>query len=230
MRSALIPQKEYLKVAQFFHWATKEHFILWLTGMEKRHRRTEVILPRLAKRQSLFATRYGKRLVYSCSRKVRNKSHILRIEHGLGCTEVLVRFYRSNMSAIVIEERHFKKMGSRPEFGLWYPSGPMILVEFSTEHDFHYSNRMDGKLLAYKKNLWRIEERFKASGLIVFVLDVPREKVQQFVLERMPIGLPIFFTDYETFKSVPIGEQLSAPIYIWGEDGKTYPLTKDVKS
>jgi hypothetical protein len=59
---------------------------------------------------------------------------------------------------------------------------------------------------------------------------VPREKVQKFVWEIIPIGLPVFFTDFETFKSVPIGEQLSAPIYIWGEDGKTYPLTQNAQS
>lgn len=231
MKSAPIPQKEYLKVAQLFHWATKEHFILWLTGSLDRHRRTEVILPRLSKKtnrsRSLFSTKYGKRLVYSCPRKVRNQNHILQIEHGLGCTEVLVRLYRSNMGAIVIEERFFKKFGCVPENGLWYPSGKTILVEFSTEHDFNYSNRMKKKLLAYKAHLWQINEKFKTQGIIVFVMDVDRDEVQRFVLSVMPTGLPAFFTDFETFKNVPIGEQLSASIYLWGEDGKTYPLTQD---
>jgi hypothetical protein len=233
MRVYAIPQEKYLEASQLFHWATKEHFIIWLTGEVKRHRRTETILPRLASKwankatrvRSLFATQYGKRMIYACPRKVRDPHHILKIEHGLGCTEVLVRLWRSNMGGIVIEERHFTKFGCVPEFGIWYPSSKMILAEFSTLNDFEFSNKMKSKLVAYKKHLWEINEKFKAESLLVIVIDVPRDRIQKFVLENRPIGLPVYFVDFDSFKAMPIGQQLSAPIYIFGEDGKTYPLT-----
>jgi len=105
----------------------------------------------------------------------------------------------------------------------------MVVVEFSTLNDVRYCNRMKAKLAAYRKNLWRINEKFNTDSLIVFVLDVPRAEVQEFVMEVKPANLPVFFTDFETFKSVPIGQQLSAPIYIWGEDGNSYPLSNDAK-
>lgn len=227
--SASIPQEEYLKASQYFHWATKEHFILWLTGSLKRHRRTEVMLPRLAKRyelnreRSLFATKYGKRLVYSCPRKIRNSQHILRIEHGLGCTEVLTRFYISYKNVEVIEEREFRGCGCIPESGLIYPNRTMFLFEFSTEHDFMYSNRINSKLLAYKNNLWKINERFKAQGVVIFVIDVQRERIEKYLKDAPKV--PAYFTDYDSFKKVPIGQQLTAPIYLW--EGVSYPLSHD---
>jgi hypothetical protein len=133
------------------------------------------------------------------------------------------------MRAGVVEERFFYRCGSVPEFGLRYPNGKMILVEFSTENDFTYNNRMKGKLATYGRHLWEINEKFNADSMVVFVLDVPREWVENFVLDIRPTGLPVFFTDYDTFKSVPIGQQLSTPIYIWGEDGKAYPLTENAQ-
>lgn len=230
-------QQKYLEAAQLFHWATKEHYAIWFTGSAERHRRTETVLSRLAKKwadpatrgRSLFATRYGKRLIYTCPRRVRNPDILHKIDHGLGCTETLVRFWRSDMTAAVIEERFFHKCGSIPDLGLKYPNGKMILVEFSSNSNFQHYNVIKNKLSAYKHYLWSINEKFTASSILIFVIDVPREKVQKFVWETMPVGLPVFFTDFETFKSVPIGNQLSAPIYIWGEDGKTYPLTEDAK-
>lgn len=237
MRAYAIPKEKYLEASQLFHWATKEHFILWLTGEVKRHRRTEIILPRLASKwankatrgRSLFATKYGKRLIYACPRKVRHPDHLLKVEHGLGCTEVLVRFWRSNNSAIVIEERHFTRFGAVPESGLWYPNGKMLLIEFSTKNDFEYSNKMKSKLAAYRNHLWEINAKFKTNCFLVFVIDVSRERVLKLALEVMPTHLPVYFVDYDTFKSVPIGQQISSPIYIYGEDGKTYPLTEDAK-
>jgi hypothetical protein len=116
----------------------------------------------------------------------------------------------------------------------------MLLFEFSTKSNFLFSGKMQGKLQAYEKNLEKIESKFKAKAMVVFVLDIPKAMVERFVLaERLagsvadapPEGghplAPVFFTDYETFKKVPIGEQLTAPIYFWN-DGKQYPLRKNV--
>ena len=238
MKKATLSQLKYLEVSQLFHWATKEHYIIWFTGTPNRHRRTEVILPRLVKNydnpktraRSLFSTNFGKRLVYACPRRVRNPDIIYLIAHGLGCTECMVRLWRSNMESLVIPERKFFGCRSIPDVGIKFPNGKMILVEYSSNDNFHKYNNLKNKLTSYKNNLSIINNRFNTESIIIFVIDVPREKVQKFVWDIMPIGLPVFFTDFETFKSVPIGEQLSAPIYIWGEDGKTYPLTQNAQS
>ena len=37
---------------------------------------------------------------------------------------------------------------------------------------------------------------------------------------------PFFFTDYLTFKTVPVGKALTANIYFW-HDGKEWRLTND---
>ena len=133
------------------------------------------------------------------------------------------------MTAEVIEERKFygSKCGSIPDIGLKYPTGKMILLEYTSESNFGHYNNIKNKLSHYRSNLWKIDERFKSSGIILFVIDIPKEKLQKFVDEIKPAGLPVFFTDFETFKEVPLGSQLTAPIYIWGEDGKTYPLIEN---
>lgn len=234
-------QEKYLEASQLFHWATKDHYNIWLYGSAKRSHRTEAVLPRLAKKwenlktrkRSLFSIDFGKRKIYTCPRRVRKLGRELgifyKVEHGLGCTECLVRLWRSDTNAMVLGERYFFKCKCIPDIGLKYPNGKMILVEYQSKSSLYANNNIKNKLSRYRTNLWMINERFSASSILLFVIDVPREKVQKLVYNIMPVGLPAFFTDYETFKSVPIGGQLSAQIYIWGEDGKSYPLTDNAK-
>lgn len=224
MTSDYTTLKGYLRAAQIFEWATKEHYALYFTGSEKRHRRTERVLPKLVQQKKLISAKYGKRLVYSAPRQGRNKEHLLFIEHGLGCTEGLIRFFWGKMNCEIIPERFFKGCGSVPEWGIRYSDGKMLLFEFSTSHDFHYSNKIRNKLAAYRKNLENINNKFSAESIILFVFDVPREKVVRMVEKLQPLGTHVFFTDYTTFKNVPIRKQFEAPIYIWGRDGKSYPL------
>lgn len=249
MAKNTIPINWYLDVAEVFHWATIVHFILWFTGSWRRHRRTETVLRRLVKSGKLRAIRYGKRLIYSVPRRVKGKSDdelwgLSKVVHGLACTECLVRFWRSKMDGEVIAERFFYGLGSVPEWGIRYPNGKMILLEFCTKSNFYFSGLMKGKLGAYTRNIAKIEEKFQAKAIVVFVIDVPRETVNRFVGnlkrdvgsvadgdqsasyegDRFPSD-PFFFTDYETFLKVPIGKQLTENIYFW-VDGKTYPLRK----
>lgn len=237
MSVSSISQLKYLEVAQLFHWATRDHYAIWFTGSDDRHHRTEVMLPRLSMKwanpktrgRSLFSTRHGKHLVYTCPRRIRNPDCLRKIDHGLGVTECMVRLWRSNMNATVIEERLFYKCNSVPDVGIKYLSGKSILVEYTSQDNFYKSHNIKNKLTSYKKNLWVINDRFSTSSILLFVVDIPREKVQKFVWGNFPMDLPVFFVDFETFKSVSIGNQLSAPIYIWGEDGKSYPLTEDAQ-
>jgi len=262
-----IPIDWYMEAAQVFHWATKEHFILWFTGGTKRHRRTESTLHRLVQKDRLRCVRFGKRLVYTVPRRTKGKIPTLakekskyeagrsekaingrnKIVHGLACTEALVRCYRSGSDGEIIAERYFYGLGAVPEWGIKYPNKTMLLFEFCTESNFDFSNMMKGKINAYRKYLEKIEEKFASKGIVLFVIDVPRERVERFVGslkrdvgsvadgdqsalyegDRFPLD-PFFFVDYETFLKVPFENQLTAPIYIW-TDGKIYPLRKEGK-
>ncbi len=234
-----IPIDMYVDAAQVFHWATKRHFQLWFTGDDsKRHRRTETVLRRLSTRGKLRSIVYGKQLIYTAPKNVKGKTNdelygLSKVAHGLACTEGLVRFYRSRTDSIAVAERFFYGLGSVPEWGIIYPEGTMLLFEYCTKSNFFFSGKVRGKLQAYAQNLENIGQKFDAKPMVVFVLDVARDVVERFVLGERLTGsaanaLPsVFFTDFGSFKQVPIGQQLTAPIYFW-QDGNQYPLRKDV--
>lgn len=234
-----------MDVAQVFHWAKREHFIMWFTGETKRHRRTETVLQRLVKRRKLRSVRYGKRLIYIAPRKVKGKivdefSGLTKVPHGLACTECLVRFFRSRTDGEIIAERFFYGCGAVPDWGIRYPNGKILLFEFSTKSNFMFTNLINGKLSAYERSIEKIEEKFQAQAVLVFVVDIPRPTLERFIARKtLPAqeraagtvaGAPtnVMFTDYATFLDIPIGESLIAPIYFWLFDGKPYPLSQNV--
>jgi hypothetical protein len=237
----------FLNWAEVFHWATKRHFVLAITGKEpKRDRRTEIVLRRLAQRKKLRTVRYGKKLIYALPRKTKNFDELTgmsKIYHGLACTECLVRLYRSGMDGEIIAERFFRGCGSVPEWGIRYPNNTMLLLEFSTKSNFLYSELMNGKINAYLRNLPMIEKKFRAKAVVLFVLDVPREAVKKYAEslkredgsdavgvatalaegDRFPLN-PFYFVPYEDFLKVPLGKQLTEPIYFWSYDEETHSL------
>src|SRR6266498_3015254 len=185
MANNYIPTEVFLDWAEVFHWATKRHFQLAITGHEsKRHRRTEIVLRRLSQRKKLRTLRYGKKLIYALPRKTKKIDEFefqSKIYHGLACTECLVRFYRSKVDGEIIAERFFRGCGSVPEWGIRYPNKTMLLLEFSTKSNFLYSELMNGKINAYIRNLPAIEQKLQAKAIVLFVLDVPRDTVKKYV-------------------------------------------------
>jgi hypothetical protein len=220
---------DYLEAAQVFHWATKTHYTIWFTGKAQRHKRTEALLPYLVNRGKLRVCKHRKEYAYSALRKSRRhdeRNCYPFIDHGLACTEGLVRMWRSNMEAEIIPEKEFRGCGIIPEWGLRYESRRLLLFEHSTKNNYEHAGIVLGKITTYKKCLEVIEKKFAAEQtLILFVLDIERERVKKFVQVNKP-GYWFFFSDYQTLKEVPIGEQLFWPIYFWGEDGEEYPLSK----
>jgi len=177
----------YLGIAQKFHWATKEHFILWLIGELKRHRRTETMLPRLVKKGKLIARNFGRRMIYTVPRR-KNDKHI---EHGLACTEGLVRFYLSKKGE-VIPEHKLRNQGNRvvPEWGIKY-EGKILLYEHCTYDNFR-RGKVKAKVSMYRSFLPNIESQFNARANVLFVIDANRRKVDGLVQENMPIGYKFF--------------------------------------
>ena len=172
------------------------------TGELKRHRRTEQILPRMVKKRKLVSRRWGKKLAYAVPR-LKNTS----LEHGLGCTETLIRIWLSDKTGTILPERYFRHLGSIPDWGIRYGS-VLLLCEFSTKSNFEGARIIKTKMTKYLQNMEKIKKKFNSSNIIViFVLDVPKERIQNFI-KRNPWDGPFFFTDYETFKDVPLGQQL----------------------
>ena len=228
-----IPMDLYIEASQVFHWATMRHFCIWFTGSYRRHRRTETVLRRLSKRGILRTFKYGKKLVYS-SKQVKDEFEgLAKVNHGLACTECLVRFYRSRTEGMIVAEKYFYGLGCVPEWGIVYPDGKMLLFEFSTRNDFLVTGKVKGKLQAYREHIERIEEKFNAKALLVYVIDIPKVTLERFLHKVWRAGSvaalspEIFFVDFETFLSIPIGEQLIAPIYYW-MDGNQYALRRNV--
>lgn len=212
-----IPQKAYMHGMQFLgNWFTREHIILLLTGKLDRIHSAEVVLPRLVKRGLLKQVKFHQRFAYAVRRVSRSYNDEIFIEHGLGCTEGLVRFWISDRSGELIRERKFKSMGICPEWALRYPSGKLLLYEFCTEDNSKRIGVIKSKITRYQKIM-------KDNYVIVFVMDLPRKDVIYLVEKIKPEG-PFMFTDYETFKTVPYGDQLTASIYLWGGDVQPHPL------
>ena len=128
------------------------------------------------------------------------------------------------LSSIIIPEKYFKGLGSVPDWGMKY-SNLLLLFEYSSKNNFEQARIVKTKVTKYQENIPLILEKFGGNeAIVLFVLDVSRDRANRFV-ERVDPGRDFYFTDYETFKSVPLGSQVQTPIYFWGEDGKEYPLT-----
>ncbi len=213
-----IGKEAYLRAAQLFYWATEQQYVAWFTGTTGRHRRTEIMLKRLADRGQLKTyqpARFGP--IYYAAPRVKNTE----VYHGVACTEGLVRFWRSDPTGMVIPSRYFRGLGNVPEWGIQYVNGRLLLYEFCTADNFRRA--LKAKLQKYQGNLPSIEEKFHGKAVVVFVCDVARERVRQFIEREGPTGEAFFFTDYATFRQAPIGEQLIEQQYLW-EDGKEYSL------
>jgi len=218
----ILSRDEILKAGKIFYWATQDDYKLWFFDSLARSRRMEVMLPRLVRNKKLVSKQVGKKLVYAVPSH-KNESVI----HGLGCTQMLIRISKSTPHDMVYLVGNFRGIGSIPDVGFQYGE-KLLLCEFSTENNFEGAKIIKTKMTKYIQNLDKILERFKVykakSVIVLFVIDVSRERVLNFVKRNNLNGM-FYFTDYETFKSVSIGTQLSAPIYIW-IDGESYPLKK----
>jgi hypothetical protein len=214
-----------LIVAEYFLWALAVHFTVWFTGRWKRWKRTEYNLPRLVEEGALSTAKYGRRIVYTLPGKRTNNTQ--DIEHGIICTESLLRF-RLSQPGEIISERFFRSLSFEavPEWGVIYPSGNMLLFEYSTSDNCRRSRVMRKKADQYRSGVRSIEDYFEASPLVLFVLDVPQHSVKGMAQKLSDNGNQFYFVDLKTFMGVEIGKQLTAPIYIWGGDGEKYPLTE----
>jgi hypothetical protein len=216
-------QQEYVEIIRGGHWWTRDQVVQWKTGGRGRHKQIERVLPALVKKGALVKAKLGKRAIYATPNRYA-QSHY----HGYYATEALVRFIVSKPGA-VIPEHYFStgRFGVVPEWGIKYPNNHVLLCEFTTETQYRSLGAVAGKIARYNKSLQELQNRLGCIAFTLFILDVPRWEVEHFVHRSMYLADDAFFVDHASFLSIPYGKQLSAPIYIWGEDGESYPLGHD---
>jgi hypothetical protein len=217
-----------LEVMEILPWASKRHVQLWIRGeAPKRDSGIEGALKQLVDRKKLKTVTIGNgpQLAYT-RRRVINEEEV---PHFLGNSECLVRMKLASPEALVISEKELKgqRFGVIAEGGFHYPNGALLLLESSTKRDWKKTRRLERKITAYRKSFKKIKEAYGATPFVLFVADVDRELVARMVAEfstRAQEEDLFYFTDYETFKKVEIGEARHAAIYYFA-DGKEYNLT-----
>jgi hypothetical protein len=210
-----------VEILEYTQWATKRQLQIWDRGFAKaRYGTVDRALERLIKKGSVRAapTEEGNTKAYGLSRKTKGDPSTWNVHHWLGATEVLMRLYRAERDCEIIPESDFRGFGSIPEWGINYHN-TLILGEFSTKTDTLFKNKIPPKLMAYGKNLERIEQAYGASAMVVFVLDIKREQLRHKLTIWQPDG-PYYLIDYKTFCEIPIGEALTTKKYfnVYGEE------------
>lgn len=195
--------KKFLADAQLFNWTTARQFRLWFWNREERDNgRVERLLKKLSDENRLRKVNFFGRCVYKAKRLREKDISPDHIWHGLGVTEGLIRLWKADPFP---KAYHYEReyAGQKPEFGITYSTGKTLLYEFCTHDNMR---TLKAKIRAY-------EQILDQSRVVLFVCDYDREGLVRWVLNLQPRG-SFYFTDYLTFKSVRIGEQLTAKIYL----------------
>lgn len=239
-RHSIITKNNVLEAVRVFRWITRRTLILYFLGFPKRIKALEKMLPYLEDDGKLMATWHKGKKVYSMPRK--NKTMPVSLDHEIACADIHVRLWRCRMGeSEIFPERAFRGFNIVAEGGIRYAEErkTMLVFEYCTEANFNHGGVMKSKITRYKKHLSEIEAKVKRNITVLFVLDIDRRKVREFVKRVEPIledpvisgfsgepRYPFFFTDYRTFESVPVGKALGAKIYFW-HDGKEWVLSED---
>lgn len=215
MEQHLLRDEMLVKMASVLSWFSRGVVVMWLTGSEGRLGWVEYWLPRLVREGRLQTRIFGKEILYA-----RRRQTNLNLAHELACSDILTRFYISDRSGEILTLRYFKKqagLGIVPDGGLVY-SPWVLLWEYSTKNN---CERL--QVLRWKVGRYIRLAQARPNYQVVLVLDVTAEQVSQIITKLTPHEA-IFYVDYQTFRSVPLGQQLIAPIYVNGSNGQTYPL------
>jgi hypothetical protein len=188
LRHYAITARQILEAVKLFRWVTRKLLVLYFSGVETRIKALEELLPRLEREERVFAVWHRGEKVYTPSRK--NKVLPVSLDHEIACTDLIIRLWRCRMEeGEIFPERAFRGFGIVPEGGIRYSEarGTMLIFEFCTESNFNHGGVMKSKLTRYKKYLPEIEAKVNRSVTVLFVIDIEREKVKQFVRKMQPL-------------------------------------------
>ena len=229
-----------LKWVRFFRYVKRSQLALLFMGTRQRIKALEVALPALERGGKITSTWLDGEKVYSPVRK--NLVRPVSLEHEVEVTEILILLWRCRMEeSELVPERTLRGHAVVPEGGIRYSKerGTGLVFEYCTRKNFNHGGVMKSKITRYQKHLARIEAKLRRSVNVLFVIDIDRDTVRRFVFRMQPLldvpvissltgeeRYPFFFTDYQTFTSVPVGQALTAKIYFW-HDGKEWRLTNN---
>jgi hypothetical protein len=261
-RHSIITKVDVLRIVKLLRWVTRFILILFFGGGMKRIKALEQLLPALERDGLLFSEWHKGEKVYSIARKKSVKP--VSMDHEIACALILVLLWRCRMEeSEIVQERAFRSFDIVPEAGIRYSEerGTMLIFEYCTRSNYKHGGVMKSKITRYKKHLPLLEAKFKRNITVLFVIDIERSEVREFVRrlshlldvtgysgfdgsvkrddgsdavgvataspggDRFPFD-PFFFTDYQTFKSAPVGGALTAKIYFWN-DGNEWRLTNN---
>lgn len=239
-RHYMVTEDDVLTAVRVFRWVTRKALELYFGGAPRRMKALETLLPELVREGKLTATWHKGEKIYAITRK--KKVMPVSLDHEIACAEIHIRLWRCRMEeGEIFPERAFRGFGIVPEGGIRYSKerNSMLIFEYCTRSNFAHGGVMKSKLTRYAQYLPDIEAKVERDVTVLFVIDIDREKLRDFVSRMKPIleepvisGLgtnpryPFFFTDYQTFKNVPVGKALSASIYFW-RNGKEWRLGDD---
>ncbi len=239
-RHYAITERQILEAVKLFRWVTRMLLTMYFGGVVKRIKALEVLLPKLEREEKIVAVWHKGEKVYSTPRE--NKVLPVSLDHEIACADILIRLWRCRMEeSEIFSERVFRGNSIVPEGGLRYSKKrqTMLIFEFCTEMNFSHGGVMKSKLTRYKKHLPNMEAKVQRVITVLFVIGINRARVKDFVvrvrkmLDEPVISTltgearyPFFFTDYQTFKNVPVGKALTEKIYFW-HDANEWRLTND---
>jgi len=239
-RHSIITKHDVLRAVRLLRLVTRFILVLFFGGGKKRIKALERLLPDLEREGWISSEWHRGGKVYSIVRKKRVNP--VSMDHEIACALILVLLWRCRMEeGEIFPERAFRGFGIVPEGGIRYSEErkTMLIFEYCTKSNFTHGGVMKSKITRYKKYLPQMEARVKRKITVLFVLDIDRNEVRKFIGRMRPIlnepilsgfdgspEYPFFFTDYQTFKTAPIGQALTAKIYFWN-DGNEWRLTNN---
>lgn len=200
MKLPTTAQKGYLSAAEVFHCATRDHFVIWMTGKTGRHSRTERALPALVKKGYLVSLPYGKKNLYATPDRVRLSSlgNKLAVNpyHGLCVTDIILRWICRFPISTLLSERVCRayRWGIYPECAFLFVADRSFLLEFCTRDNVE-QGKVKLKANKYREVLDEIQFSLNSVIEVFFILDIRPNEIEKHVQDG-----PFRFMAYDTFK------------------------------
>jgi hypothetical protein len=230
MKLHYIDQEKCLKIFQTLDgWTTIEDACLLAVG-QPHDRQFEGLAGALVKTAQLKALRRGRVTLVSVPRRAKGHkgSSEQNVLHSRGRTSIIARLLLADRTARVIFERQLRQAREFPlvpDGGLVYTSPTsggqwVLLFEYCTPDNAARLN-----VLRWKANHYLQVAEERPTYQVLFVLDLAADQLPATV-SRLPGHGAFWYIDYATFMRIPPGQHLTAPVYLNGGDGQTYPLRR----
>jgi hypothetical protein len=184
----MITVDDILRAIRMLRFVTQFILVLFFGGGKRRIKALEKMLPALEREGRIVFEWYRGEKVYSIARDKRAKP--VSIAHEIACALIMVLFWRARMAeGTIVPERAFRGFGIVPEGGIRYSKerNTMLIFEYCTRKNFMHGGVMKSKITRYLKYLPQMEAKFGRRITVLFVLDIERGEVKEFVrrMERI---------------------------------------------